>query len=324
MFLRAITAAALVALSGAAYAQKVEPALIYDMGGKSDRSFNQSAYEGAERFKKETGVSFREFEINADAQREQAMRNMVRRDANLIIAAGFNMVNAVKAVASEHPNVRFCTIDATVDLPNVRSYTFKEHEGSFLVGMLAAMASKTGKVGFIGGMDIPLIRNFGFGYEQGAKFANPNIEVLHNMTGTTPAAFRDPARGTELARSQFDRGADVIYAAAGATGNGVIQTAADQNKLAIGVDSNQNYMQPGKVLTSMLKRVDNAVYNCLKDAHEGKWTAGARALGVAEDGVGWALDEHNRSLVTAEMQQKLDDARKRIVSGDLKVRPYQP
>jgi basic membrane protein A len=318
----AVAGLALAVSTGAAQAQSV-PAVIFDMGGKFDKSFNEAAYNGAERFKKEFNVEYREFEISNEAQREQAQVNMIRRGANLVVAIGFAQAAAVTKNAAENPNVRFCIIDSVVNAPNVRSYTFKEHEGSYLVGMAAAMASKTGKVGFVGGMDIPLIRNFAFGYEQGAKAVNPQIEVFQNMTGTTPAAWRDPTRGGELARSQFDRGADVVYAAAGATGLGVLQAAADLNRLAIGVDSNQNHLHPGKVLTSMLKRVDTAVYTCMKDAHENKWTAGALRLGVAEDGVGWALDQNNRPLISADMERRITEARQKIISGEITVRPYQ-
>jgi basic membrane protein A len=322
---RMLIAAGLAAglAAGAAQAQSFVPGVVFDMGGKFDKSFNESAYNGAERFKRETGTEYREFEVTQEAQREQAMQNMIRRGATLIVSIGFAQRAAVQKLAAENPNVRFCTVDTVVEAPNVRSYLFKEHEGSYLVGMLAAMKSQTGRIGFVGGMDIPLIRNFAFGYEQGAKAVNPNIEVFQNMTGTTPAAWRDPVRGGELARSQFDRGADVVYAAAGATGLGVLQAAADLDKLAIGVDSNQNHLHPGEVLTSMLKRVDNAVYGCMKDAAAGTWTAGTRVLGVAEEGVGWALDENNRRLVTPEMEARVNEAAQRIASGALTVRPYQ-
>jgi basic membrane protein A and related proteins len=199
---------------------------------------------------------------------------------------------------------------------------FKEHEGSFLVGMAAAMASKTGKVGFVGGMDIPLIRKFALGYEEGARYVNPKVEVFQNMTGTTPAAWNDPTRGGELARSQFDRGADVIYAAAGATGLGVLQAAKDKGRLAIGVDSNQNHIQPGSVLTSMVKRVDLAVFEAFKTAKDGTWKSGVRNLGVAEGGVGYSLDQYNRGLITPEMERRLGQARADIVAGKIKVTDY--
>jgi basic membrane protein A len=225
-------------------------------------------------------------------------------------------------VAAEFPKVKFVIIDDVVDLPNVQSVVFKEHEGSFLVGVLAAMASKTGKVGFVGGMDIPLIRKFACGYVQGVKYVNPQAEVFQNMTGTTGDAWNDPTKGGELARSQFDRGADVVYAAAGGTGLGVYQAAKDAGKLAIGVDSNQNYIHPGTMLTSMMKRVDLATYNAFKTAQDGTWKPGLQELGLKEEGVGWALDDNNKPLITADMQAKVEAAKKDIVSGSIKVHDY--
>jgi basic membrane protein A and related proteins len=311
-----------LALTGPVAAQEFAPAVVFDMGGKFDKSFNEAAYAGAERFKKETGIAYREFEVTAEAQREQALRNMARRGSTIVVGIGFSQASGMEKVAKEFPNLKFAIVDAVVDLPNVQSIVFKEHEGSFLVGMAAAMASKTGKVGFVGGMDIPLIRRFALGYEEGARYVNPKIEIFQNMTGTTPAAWNDPTRGGELARSQFDRGADVIYAAAGATGLGVLQAAKDKGRLAIGVDSNQNYIHPGTILTSMIKRVDLAVYETFKTAREGIWKAGVRSLGVAEGGVGYALDDNNRKLITADMEKRLQQARADIVAGKIKVTDY--
>ena len=298
------------------------PAVVFDMGGKFDKSFNEAAYTGAERFKKDTGIAYREFEVTSEAQREQALRNMARRGAPIVVGVGFSQASGMEKVAKEFTNVKFTIVDAVVDLPNVQSVVFREHEGSFLVGMAAAMASKTGKIGFVGGMDIPLIRKFALGYEEGARYVNPKIEVFQNMTGTTPAAWNDPTRGGELARSQFDRGADVVYAAAGATGLGVLQAAKDKGRLAIGVDSNQNHIQPGTVLTSMVKRVDLAVYEAFKTAKEGTWKPGVRVLGVAEGGVGYSLDQYNRGLITPEMERRLAQARADIVAGKIKVTDY--
>ncbi|MEK9944467.1 MAG: BMP family ABC transporter substrate-binding protein [Alphaproteobacteria bacterium] len=323
LILSGLAVVGLAAAVSSANAADFSPAIVFDMGGKFDKSFNQAAYDGAERFKKATGIKYREFEVTSPAQREQAIRNMARRGATIVVGIGFAQQAGLEKVAKEFPDTNFAIIDAVVDLPNVRSIVFKEHEGSFLVGMAAAMASKTGKVGFVGGMDIPLIRNFAAGYAEGAKYVNPNIEVIQNMTGTTPAAWNDPGKGAELARSQFGRGADVVYAAAGGTGVGVYQAAVDDGKLAIGVDSNQNYLHPGSMLTSMLKRVDVAVESAFQDAKDGKFTAGILSLGVAEDGVGWALDEHNRSLITSEMEAKIEQARKDIISGKIKVNGYQ-
>ena len=300
--------------AGTAFA---EPAVIYDMGGKFDKSFNQAGYDGAERWKKESGKPYVEFEISNPAQREQAQRRMAERGADPIVGIGFSQGSAVEKVAKEFPKLKFAIIDSVVSLPNVQSIVFKEHEGSFLVGVMAAMASKTGKVGFVGGMDIPLIRRFQCGFEQGAKYANPKVEVSGNMTGTTPAAWNDPARGAELAKAQFAGGVDVVFAAAGGTGIGVYQAAKDAGKLAIGVDSNQNHVQPGTMLTSMVKRVDVAVYNAFKGVKPG-----VTSLGLAEGGVDYALDEHNAKLVSADMKKKVDAAKADIISGKIKVIDY--
>jgi basic membrane protein A len=294
-----------------------EPAVIYDMGGKFDKSFNQAGYDGAERWKKEAGKPYAEFEVTNPAQREQASRRMAERGASPIVAIGFSQGSTIEKVAKDFPKLQFAIIDSVVTLPNVQSIVFKEHEGSFLVGLLAALASKSGKVGFIGGMDIPLIRKFQCGYEQGAKYANPKVEVVGNMTGTTPAAWNDPARGTELAKAQFAGGVDVVFAAAGGTGTGVYQAAKDASKLAIGVDSNQNHLHPGTMLTSMVKRVDVAVYNAFKGV-----TPGTSALGLKEGGVDYALDDNNAKLVSAEMKKKVDAAKADIIAGKIKVIDY--
>jgi basic membrane protein A len=242
--------------------------------------------------------------------------------ADIVVAVGFAFTTPLETIAAEFPDKKFVIIDSVVEKPNVESVVFKEHEGSFLVGMAAALASKTGKVGFVGGMDIPLIRNFAKGYEQGVDYVNGDAEVFVNMTGTTPAAWNDPAKGAELAQSQFDRGADVVYAAAGGTGLGVLQAAADSDKLSIGVDSNQNYLHPGSVLTSMLKRVDVAVHDAFQSAHDDSFEPGMRNLGLAENGVGYALDENNRELITPEIEAQLEDAKAKIIAGELPVEPY--
>jgi basic membrane protein A len=319
--LLAALAASLFA-AGTTMAAEFTPAVIFDMGGKFDKSFNEAAYNGAERFKEEAGIEYLEFEVTNESQRDQALRRMARRGANVVVAVGFSFATPLEEIAKEFPETKFVIIDSVVEQPNVQSVVFKEHEGSFLVGMAAALASETGKVGFVGGMDIPLIRNFAHGYEQGVKHVNPDAEVFVNMTGTTPAAWNDPAKGAELAQSQFDRGADVVYAAAGGTGLGVLQAAADSGKLSIGVDSNQNYLHPGSVLTSMLKRVDVAVYTAFKDAQEGDLETGVKNLGLAEEGVGYALDEHNRELITPDMETKLEDAKAKIISGEIEVSDY--
>ena len=287
------------------------------MGGKFDKSFNEAAYRGAERWKKETGQTYLEFEIANPAQREQALRRMAERGASPIVGVGFSQGTPMEKVAKDFPKLQFALIDSVVNLPNVQSILFKEHEGSFLVGMIAALASKTAKVGFIGGMDIPLIRKFQCGYEQGARYANPKIEVSANMTGAQPSAWNDPTRGSELAKAQFAKGVDVIFAAAGGTGIGVYQAAKDAGKYAIGVDSNQNHIQPGTMLTSMVKQVDVAVAKAFKGT-----TPGLTVLGLAEGAVDYALDEHNAKLITPEMKKRVEAARADIISGKIKVIDY--
>ncbi len=312
---RAAGAAAALALSsGIALA---DPAVIYDAGGKFDKGFNESAFNGMEQWKKETGGAYGEFEVQTDAQREQAIRRFAQKGANPIVTVGFAQGTALEKVAKEFPDTHFVIIDFVVNLPNVESIVFKEHEGSFLVGALAAMASKTGKVGFVGGMDIPLIRRFQCGYEQGVKYEKKDATVFGNMTGTTPSAWNDPTKGGELAKSQFEQGADVVFAAAGATSLGVYQAAKDSGKLAIGVDSNQNYLHPGTMLTSMTKRVDVAVHGAAT-----KWEGGVKELGLKEAGVDWALDEHNKALVSDEMKAKVEAIKADIIGGKIKVHDY--
>jgi len=301
----------------AAFGVSAEPAIVYDLGGKFDKSFNEAAYRGMEQWKKETGKQYLEFEVSNESQREQAIRRMAERGASPIIAMSFSQASAIEKVAKEFPKLQFAIVDDVVKQPNVQSVIFKEHEGSFLVGVMAAIASKTGKTGFVGGMDIPLIRKFQCGYEQGVKYTNPKAEVVANMTGTTGAAWNDPTRGGELAKAQFSKGVDVIFAAAGGTGAGVYQAAKDGGKLAIGVDSNQNHMQPGTMLTSMIKRVDVAVYNISK-SHK----PGLTLLGLKEGGVDYAMDEHNAKLVSADMKKRVDAVKADIVSGKIKVVDY--
>lgn len=315
-------AIAALGIGAAADAAEFKPAVVFDMGGKFDKSFNEGVYEGAERFAKESGVKYLEFEVTNETQREQAIRRMARRGANPILGVGFAQGPAIEKIAKEYPDTSFAIIDSVVDVPNVQSIVFNEHEGSFLVGVLAAKASGTGKLGFVGGMDIPLIRRFACGYVGGAQWANNDIEVLQNMTGSTPAAWNDPTKGAELARSQFDRGADVVFAAAGSTGLGVLQAAEDAGKKAIGVDSNQNYLHPGTMLTSMLKRVDIAAYNVFKAAQAGDLKPGINVLGLGENGVGWALDEHNKAMITDEMKAAVAQAEAGIKSGEIKVHDY--
>lgn len=297
-----------------------DPALIFDLGGKFDKSFNEAAYNGAERWKAETGGSYKELEMQSEAMREQALRRLSETGANPIVMTGFAFGEVLSKVAPDYPDTKFVIIDASVDQPNVQSIEFSEEQGSYLAGVMAAKASKSGTVGFIGGMDIPLIHKFECGYAQGFKAARPDGTLIVNYAGTTPAAWNDPVKGGELVKAQISQGADVIYAAAGATGIGVLQAAADGGILSIGVDSNQNALHPGKVLTSMVKGVDNAVYEAFKAGAD--LAPGRKLMDLASGGVSVAMDDNNKPLVTPEMTEAVEAASKGIVDGSIAVHDY--
>ncbi len=309
-FAAALTAAATIAVA--------DPAIVYS-GIKFDGSFNESAYNGVKRFEEASGDKVREFELERDSQTLQTLRNFASHGNSPIVAIGFNQANALDQVAPNFPETDFAIVDMVVDQPNVRSYVFKEHEGAYVGGVLAAMASESGTVGFVGGMDIPIIRRFLCGYKQGVLTANPDARIVFNMTGDTPAAFGDPVRGGELAIGQIQQGADVIMQAAGGTGIGVLQAAADAGVLGIGTDSNQNGLHPGKVLTSIRKRVDNAVADSFQSAQAGKFEPGIQVLGIADGGMDWVLDDNNRDLITPEMKAAADTAVAGISDGTVKV-----
>jgi len=306
-------------MAGVAFA---DAALVYDGGGKFDKSFNEAAYNGAEMFKAEGGA-YQDLEISGDAMREQAIRQFAARGNNPIILPGFSWETALKTVAPEFPDTKFTIIDTVVDLPNVQSVVFKEHEGSYLVGILAAMKSESGKIGVVPAFNFDLLEAFACGYAQGAKSVNPDIQVLETYVGTGFEAFNDPGKATEVAKSQLDQGVDVVFQVAGGAGAGVLQAAADAGKFGIGVDSNQNHLHPGSVLTSMLKRVDVATYNAMKGVEDGTWQAGTVVLGLAEDGVGAAFDDNNASLVTDEMKAAVEKATADIISGAVTVHDFR-
>lgn len=316
----ALTSSILALVAGMAHADST-PALIFDLGGKFDKSFNEAAYNGAERWRAETGGTYREIEMQAAAQRVQFTRRLAEAGSDPVVVMGFQNAPTLEEVAPDYPDTSFVLIDAVVDLPNVRSVIFAEHEGSYLVGMLAAMANESGTISFVGGMEIPLITAFACGYAQGAKAVNPDINVIVNYTGDTPAAWNDPVRGGEIARAQISQGSDVVFAAAGGTGLGVLQAAEDENVFSIGVDSNQNYLHPGSVLTSMLKLVDQAVYDAFTDG--AGLETGVVLMDLAAGGVGYALDEHNAHLISDEMQEAVEAAKAAIIAGELSVHDYR-
>lgn len=320
IFSIALTASAFV--NDKVRAGDIKPAILYDLGGKFDKSFNENAFNGADKFKKDKGVQTFEFELSRETEREQALRTYARQGASPIIMVGFAWSLPLTKIAPQYPNAKFVIIDSLVDAPNVQSIQFAYNEGAFVVGALAGLKSASGAVGFVGGMDIPIIRNYGCGFEAGALFINPNIKFIENMVGTTPSAWTDPARARELALGQFDRGVDVVFGAAGGSTAGVLQAAADAKKLAIGVGTNQNGAHPGSVLTSATANIDVAVYKSLADAYEGNWKGGSVVLGVREKGVSWALDDNNRPLLTDADVQKIQQIEADISEGKVKVPKY--
>jgi len=305
-----------------AVAADFKPAVVFDVGGISDRSFNQGVFEGAERFSQETGGGIETIQMSEDSDAIQALTTLADEGFSPIIAVGYGQAEAMDEIAAEHPDLQFAIIDSVVDRPNVASVIFKEQEGSYVVGILAAMASETGTVGFVGGMDISLIHSFACGFVGGVKSVDPDATILQDYVGTTSDAWRNPARAAELAQSQIAEGADVIYHAAGGSGVGVLEAAAAAGKLGIGVDLDQNDLFPDHVLTSMLKHVDVATYDILKASMDGGFSPGLLNLGLAEDGVGWALDQYNEALITPEMKEAADASAAAIVAGELRVHDF--
>lgn len=315
--------ALLLACAMPAGAEKFVPGLVIQ-GMKHDKSFNEMALAGAERFRRDFGVPYIEAQAMNNAQNLQALRAVARRGATMVVAVGNTHAPWIPVVAREFPRVRFVLIDSTTEGGrNIESIRFREQEGSFLAGMAAALKSKTHTIGFIGGQGIPAVLAWGCGYVQGARHVDKKIRVIENMVSNTALGFSDPARGAELARSQFNRGADVVFAAANLTTLGVLQQARDAGKLGIGVDSNQNYLQPGSVLTSVLKRVDNVVYDTWKSGMQGQWKPGVRTLGLRERALDWAIDQHNRALIPVEMERRINAARDEIVAGRIRVADYR-
>ena len=313
------TFVALAFVGSQAFAAEFKVGLVLDRGGKDDKSFNTSAYEGAMRAKKDLGVYVKYVEAADDNAFEPSLRGYAQNNFDLIIGIGFAQKDPIARVAARFPQRQFAIVDAEVKATNVCSLLFEEHEGAYLIGAIAALTSKTGKIGFVGGMDIPLIRRFAMGYEAGAKKMNPKMTILANYVGITSEAWNNPPRGKELALAQYQNGADIVFAAAGASGLGVFDAAEEQKKLAIGVDSNQDWMKPGLILTSMLKRVDEAVFTTISDAKSGKFHAGVKRFGLANNGIGYAVDKYNEKILTPEVRRKADELKAQIIAGRIDV-----
>lgn len=317
-----LTALLIVSFNISSHANTLKVGLVLDKGGKDDKSFNSAAYQGASKAEKDLKIDLKYVEATDTNAIENLHRSFARKNFDLIIGIGFAQKDAVKKVAAQFPQVKFAIVDGEVTAPNVRSLLFEEHEGSFLVGALAAMNSKSNSVGFVGGMDIPLIRRFAMGYAAGAKYVNPKINVSENYVGVTGEAWNNPAKAKELALAQYSKGADVIFVAAGASNTGVFDAAEEKKKFAIGVDSNQNWIKPGVILTSMMKAVDVAVYDTIKEAQAGKFTGGIVHFGLKNEGVNYTVDKYNEKLITPDMKKKVEEIKKKIIAGQIQVPDY--
>jgi basic membrane protein A len=320
-----IILASVVALLSAPVSFAANPAVAYTEAPKFDSSFNEAMYrDGVVPYKALYGRDLIEENPNSPDEFVSVLTDLAKQGRSPIIALGFSYAAAVEEVAKQFPDSQFTIIDSVVDLPNVQSIIFKEHEGSFIVGALAALKAKNDKIGFIGGMDLPFIRRFGCGYAQGAYYVNDDIQVYLSMTASDFSGFSNPEKGEQLASDMIKKGVEVIYAAAGGTGNGVYEAAANHsNVYAIGVDSNQNFLHVGTMLTSMVKNVGIAALGVLESAENGNWQPGIQELGVAEEGVDWVLDLFNRGLVSLKDEKKINKIRENIISGKIKVVDYQ-
>jgi basic membrane protein A len=314
---------------------KTKVGIVFDIGGKNDRSFNAAAWEGVKRAKQDLDICLYDVEPGNPTSIEPAMRAFAEKNFDLVIGVGFAQSPIMQKVATDFPNVKFAIVDGVIleadgktPRSNVASLLFREHEGSYLVGMIAASKSKTGVLGFLGGMDIPLIHKFETGYEEGARAVNPTVVVIPNYVGVTDSAWNNPGKGKELALAEIEKGADVIFTAAGNSGLGAFDAVEhygknpvtdEANKFVIGVDSNQNGVKPGFVLTSMVKRVDNAVYDVVKEVTEGKFEGGFHVFGLDKDGVAYAMDNNNKVLIPDDVIQRVEQAKSKIIAGDIKV-----
>lgn len=303
----------------------IKAGLVFDIGGRGDKSFNDAAYAGLERAKKELGIDFEVIDPGDGADRESALRKLaVKKDISVIFGVGFIFTDDITKMAKEFPDKKFACVDYSIDektvIPdNLQALEFKEEEGSFLVGYLAALTTKTNKVGFLGGMESPLIKKFETGYKQGVKYGKADCEIYSAYVSVNPDGFKNPGKGKEICLSQYDKGADIIYHASGLSGLGLFEAAREKKKLSIGVDLDQAKEAPGFVLTSMVKMVDQAVFQCIKDLKENNFKKGVRTLGLKDKGVDYVYDDANKNLIPEDVHKKVEEVRTKIMSGEIKV-----
>ncbi|MBV6479848.1 MAG: Membrane lipoprotein TmpC [Ignavibacteria bacterium] len=300
--------------------------LVFDIGGRGDKSFNDAAYKGLEKAKQELGIDFEVIDPGDGSDRESALRKLAsKKEIGIVFGVGFIFTDDINNIAKEFPDKKFACIDYSVNpakqIPsNISAIEFKEEEGSFLVGALAALITKTNSVGFIGGMESSLIRKFESGYIQGVKYINPDCKVLSGYVSVTPDGFKNPGKAKEIALSQYSNGADIIYHASGLSGLGLFEAARESNKLSIGVDMDQFKEAPGFVLTSMVKVVDEAVFQTIKEFKENKFTGGIKTFGLKDKGVDFVYDSNNMKLIPADVKSKLDEIRNKIISGAITIK----
>src|SRR5690349_7760640 len=307
----------------------VDVGIVFDVGGRGDKSFNDGAYLGAERAERQLGAHVRFIEPGEGSDREAGLRLLAAEGMDIVIGVGFIFTDDLTQLAKEYPKTKFAGVDYGISTDaqgnaiapprNLAALKFREEQGSFLVGALAALVGGSKRVGFIGGMDIPLIHKFEAGYRAGVKYVCPDCTVIAQYAGVTPEAFRNPGKGKELALSQFQQGVNVIFHASGSTGLGVFEAARATGKYGIGVDADQYAEAPGHVLTSMVKGVDNATYDVIKRVKEGTFKGGVYSFGLKEGGVGYVYDEHNRALIPDSVRTRLEQIKQEIIAGRIKV-----
>jgi len=307
----------------------IDVGVVFDLGGRGDKSFNDGAYLGAERAEKELGVHVRFIEPGEGSDRESGLRLLAAEGMDLVVGVGFIFTDDLTQLAKEYPDTKFAGVDYSVATdpagnpvpppPNLAALKFREEQGSYLVGALAALVGNSKKIGFVGGMDSPLIQKFEAGYKAGVKQVCPDCTVLSQYAGVTPEAFRNPGKGKEIALSQYQQGVNVIFHASGSTGLGVFEAARQTGKMAIGVDADQYSEAPGHVLSSMVKGVDNAVYDAIQKVKDGRFVGGIYQYGLAEQGVGYVYDRNNEKLIPADVRAELEHLRQEIIAGRIVV-----
>ena len=300
-------------------ADPIRVGLVYDTGGRGDLSFCDASYAGATKAADQWKFELKEITPGQSTDIERVLRQLARLKYDLIIGVGFLFQAPMSRVAPDFPNINFAIVDAEANSSNIVSLIFKAHEGTYLVGAIAALKTKTNKIGFVGGMNVPLLHSFEAGYRAGANAIRPKIEVMVDYAGVTPQAFSDPARGKELALAQYNKGADVILAAAGATSLGILEAAKEKNKFIIWVDANGNHLARGLVLTSMIKGVELSVYQTIQSVVEDNFTGGTKIYGLKEGGIQYIVDKDSRSLLSEDLLSRVEDLKTKIIVGDIIV-----